>query len=280
MAKIKPRSSLFGYMTTVFTGVVFTFLVYGNAHHAIAESLSDKPYNAKTVEECIHEKECVWSVFSGQLFNISDVSNDYPRSGLVRMRGKIAIMFAGNHAYGKYVNYFVSIAKELGPYADLPIDVLAQPYNHYIAITDDIDQEFSRIMPKLAELNALGYASGTFELYKEKGCISFYITGADGGYITQVFTIIDTRKKQVEACMAQNFYASYGPAIVKHEFSGITDLKNIHFTKIDKFVLFLLYQSEFKGGQSFEQVKAVFEELYEAKKEIFLMKLDQEGSVK
>ena len=98
--------------------------------------------------------------------------------------------------------------------------------------------------------------------------------------ISTVLTIVDTNSREAEYCMITHFYSGFGfwGYDTKQPFSFLSGKtpSETQFTKLDKFMLFLLYQPEFKSGQQAKDIKRVFENIYPKTKEKFLEKFNDQ----
>lgn len=276
------------FKSVLFTAVLISCLSLSPIRIANAEEPAEqKPYKATTVDECIQEEACVWHAFYHQVFRQETYSPIHEKAlqmrRLGKWAGKINITFVGNQTYGRHLNHFVEIVKDIGPFANLPIEILANPSNYYIVISNEIDKEFAIVEKVLNKTFTHGEARKAYEYSRNKsnGAFTINLLNPNSENIYSSLTFVDTNKvHNIANQLAVYFYVSYGLTgnIKGFDFSlmGQLDSGDIAFTDLDKFVLYLLYQPEFKSGQNIDEAEKIFKKIFEMKKESFLILLSKQ----
>tara|TARA_B100001989_G_C24533275_1_gene462878 strand:+ start:286 stop:1077 length:792 start_codon:yes stop_codon:yes gene_type:complete len=242
----------------------------------------EKPYKATTVDECIQEKECVWFAFEKQLRADSEATGIYKRNYILKWNKSIKFSVRGKNAQ-KFLPLIVDVSKQLAPFIPININVNHES-NFRIIYTDDIDKTFANIEPHLEQNMATkGSIRKWYEEIKSRAEGAVGLVLSDGSNLKNlgaVLTLIDINHPAAKHITAMEYYSAFGLGgyLEDQPFSLLSDKTktNIKFTKLDKFLLFLLYQPEFKSGQSFEEVKDIFDKIYENTKTKFLEKLQQQ----
>jgi len=253
---------------------LFSFLVLGlgSVSAQAQEPSSNKPYKATTVDECIQEKECVWYMFINQIYKLSSFEQVFARGHITKWSNEIRLAPSGKNEK----NYLKSIAEaveELSPYLKYEVKTVSSKPNYQIIIANDIKTEIGRLEKALGNIlgqNAKGIIGGVERSYE--GCFTILLDNQRTKDIILAFTLVDAHYKDVKHCIAIEFYSALGFAgSLKHQqFSFLGDKSYGHFTKLDKFLVYLLYRDEFKSGHSFEQTTKIFNKIFTNAKKDFL----------
>lgn len=242
---------------------------------ANAKSPPTKPsYNAKTAEECILEKQCAWYAFGLQLGIFDYVQWVKVGKALRKWEHDLPVGVKGN-GYS-FLPTLADVSKQLDIY--FPFEMRVDSYNprYLITITDDVDSTFDTWEKRLDESMGQGRSRLLFNKMKtdKMGCLSFHGQNKLTQDISSVFTIIDTNHPHAEYCMAVNFYDALGlyGYLETQPFSFLSDKnkKDIKFTDLDLFLLFLLYQPEFKSGMRATEIHDIYMKIYDRAKKDFL----------
>lgn len=146
--------------------------------------------------------------------------------------------------------------------------------------SDDVNRTFDLWEERLDKRTDDGKSRVLFNKIKDgyEGCLSLHTKNKETNNISAVFTIIDVKSHHAQYCMAANFYKALGLYGYSEgqPFSFLSDKnqQEIKFTKLDKFLLFLLYQEEFKSGMQQDEIKNIFEKVYDRSKKDFLQKIE------
>jgi len=242
---------------------------------ANAKSPPTKPsYNAKTAEECILEKQCAWYAFGLQL-GIFDYVQWVKVGKALRKWGQVLPVATGGQAQ-EYLPQFVNVSKQLGPYLKHGMTSDFKNPQYIVIFTDNVDRIFSLWEERLDMRMGKVKSRFIYDRIKRdyEGCLSFQTKNKLTEDISSVFTIIDTNSPYAEYCMAVNFYDALGlyGYLETQPFSFLSDKnkKDIKFTDLDLFLLFLLYQPEFKSGMRATEIRDIYMKIYDRAKKDFL----------
>ncbi len=234
-----------------------------------------RPYKATTVDECIEEKECVWHAFGSQL-GIFDYTK-WVISGKSLHKWNKDVRFSAIGNAPKYLGVLslraIEPLKRVFPYGITP----GKPPVYLMVFTDNKDVSLLEWQSKLSQ-RQLGQTRSKIKFNKmnnvDEGCYSLSMSHVGSNDISTVLTIVDTKSDNTEYCMVTHFFSAFGfwGYEKKQPFSFLSGsaAKKAQFTKLDKFLLFLLYQPEFKSGQQFPEIKKVFDSIYMDTKHEFL----------
>ena len=259
MVSINQRCSLL-----IFT--VATFLILGNMNFSKAESLSDKPYNAKTVEECIHEKECVWHHFllAIQAAPVKQAASEninlkkWTKPVRYRRVGKSEA--ASSQIINGHINQILPFFHQKFTAND--------KFNFLIVVTDDIEGElsgefkplFDQMFGKDAVLTA--YQRDVQE--NNKKCHYIHLQDSKKNFeIFSYFAFIQKDHSDIEACLKEVIYAGFGMSSLKFSPIVKTHSDSNTYSKLELVLLHMLYQDYFRSGMSLSQVRQVFDKIYE-----------------
>lgn len=98
-----------------------------------------------------------------------------------------------------------------------------------------------------------------------EGCYTTLMTEGDETGFTRAVTVIDVKNPDSTYCMITDLYHVLGfwGHLNDQPFSFLSNSsKDPKLTKLDKFLVFLLYQSEFKSGQQGIEIRKIFDEIY------------------
>ena len=237
---------------------------------------SARPYKATTVDECIREKECVWSAFEKFTINSEDVDPEVAQRVIRKWGEDIRIMLFGENAK-KYIGDIQKAIELVQPYFPYKIEIVDSKYNASIVLTDSIERDFEENYgPKLARM----FQTDNFQ--------RIYLWGKDNieGPL-QKMIFFDHYKDNQNLGVAFSFIKTDGDHTVEYLKANIFDLlhkevgsPDIEFskygiggvlpTKLDLLMMALLYDPRFYSGQSYRDVQATFEQAYPDVLESFL----------
>lgn len=233
-----------------------------------AEEKAPLPYKAKTDDECIQEKECVWHAFTNQL-GLRNYMQWVLRGKSIHKWNEDILFNTSGHD-SEYLPILDAIRSDLSQY--FPNKIYESNNSTFLIIfSSDVEKSFQAVAPKIDFVTGqAGKAQKLFEQAKRQyeGCLSLPVYNKETKDILSVLTIIDVNSRYVEKCMQVSYFESFGfiGYSSQQPFStlSVKSSEYVKFTKLDKFLLYLLYQPEFKSGQQLKQVKEVFDGIYES----------------
>lgn len=229
---------------------------------------SERPYKATTVDECIREKECVWTAFEKFTINSEDV-DPVTSSRVIRKWGEdIRIMLFGENAlqYKDDIQKSIELVK---PYFPYDIAIVDSRYNVSVVLTNSIEREFEdNYGPRLARMFQTDnfkkiYLWGKENIVGPLQRIVFFDHYNDNQNLGVAFSFIRTESDHTADYLKASIFdvlyqgigspdiefSKYGPGIAMP-------------TKLDLLLMALLYDPRFYSGQSYRDVKATFEQVY------------------
>ena len=189
--------------------------------------------------------------------------------------GQVLRVATGGQAQN-YLPQFVKVSEQLGPHIKHGMIADFKNPQYIVIFTDDVDRVFNLWEERLDESVGKGRSRIFFNQMKtsKAGCISFHGKNKLTQNISSVFTLVDTTSPEAEYCMAVSFYDALGlyGYLETQPFSFLSNKNHeeIKFTDLDLFLLFLLYQPEFKSGMNAKEVRSVFMEIYDRAKTDFI----------
>lgn len=245
----------------------------------ISPSKADAPpkkpaYKAQNAEECIQEKECAWYAFGLQMGIFDYVQWVKVGKALRKWGHDLPVSVKGNG--NSLLPTLADVSKQLDVYFPYEMKVDSYTPKYLLILTDNVDSAFNAWEKRLDESVGKGRSRILFNQMKtsKAGCISFHGQNKLTQNISSVFTLVDTTSPEAEYCMAVNFYDALGlyGYLETQPFSFLSNKNHeeIKFTDLDLFLLFLLYQPEFKSGMSAKEVRSVFMEIYDRAKIDFM----------
>lgn len=249
-------------MRLLILGFIAIISLVGCREGAAKDQSLEKLYKANTVDECIQEKECVWHAFINQIYESSYATNVLMRNHLSRWEGNIRSRVGGNKAK-EYIDKYIKFSKDLTPYISSKIDVDFLNSNYIIIFTDAFDQEVNNLLVSLEENKISSKVKNSIKnkTYKNNECLTVNLSSKNGESIIHSVSIINVISTDFDRCLAASIYSSFGMTgeIKNQDFSYFNEVRSDKsFTKLDKFLIFLLYQKEFKSGQNFKEVGKIF----------------------
>lgn len=230
-------------------------------------------YKATTVDECIHEKECVWDAFSKQLGMQNYVEWTARGKSLTKWNGDILFTVVdGENQHHDVLRKVFPQLLEFFPFEIKP----HENSNYEVIFTEDVEQAYFRVAPGLDRATSNGEAKKRWDIGKDdyEGCFSLTIENEENRSAAANLIIVDINYPHSEFCTAISVYSSLGFVgyLREQPFSFLSDKdqKNIQLTALDQFLIYLLYDENFKSGQNWYEVKKVFESIYEKKKNDFV----------
>lgn len=235
--------------------------------------LAQEVYKAQTPEECIKEKECAWIEFA-------------KRVGLLKYDGVSVRKKTVLHKWERDVNYDWSglssdQASKLANY----LSQLAAVFSHRLKKDDDPDLLFlvSKNLEK-AYAHSLIHQKypnpfskkGVYTVMNKNGhpsCYNLRILAPDYNQ-KAVVSLVNSSSLSIDRCLKLSLYNSLGfeGRLGGLPFSAFSEDEPevIDFTALDKFLVELLYQPEFKSGMGINEARDVFKKTYEDALESFL----------
>jgi len=288
---LKPRRKLLDRVIVGFTIAGTIFFIWANCNHSIAKDTISKPYSAKTVDECIQEKACVWYAFD--LLVTQDYQNFTPESydrsynakkiykqrrdnwHLIKWVKKPKIAIIGNGAK-KYRTDIISFIKNIQPHFRKKVKIQNNYYNVVLIISDDVEREyFSDTYYPILKSN-FGPFLKLVEEKMGKKTICTYVPFENEEYeISLAVILIDSASKYRQQCI---FSALYGVLTYPYKSPGFSEenlhgLKHLSFiqrtllkpeiSKLDTLLMEIIHSDHLKPGMTYQEVKLSFEEAYQ-----------------
>lgn len=278
---IKKR--ILKFMAVLVVGIAL--LVYGVSVKAERKKLPI-PYKAKTVEECLWEKECVWYAFSGftSVKNLTEKKTAFiipekkaESAYFSKWNGAVTIMSVaqGREIFPEQIDEFIKRFQPVFPY---PITVKRGSHNFMIIFVDDFDRDISTTYRDA--LRGIFKSDLVYQVYHEVlsdddlGCFSFSLDDVDK--LTHVFEVALVNYNHGKAlyCLQDHFFKGlgFGGSVNHFPFSYVSGKAGAAqaFTDLDLFLVYLLYQPEFTPAMSEADMKSAFEKVYTKSLERFL----------
>ena len=269
---------------SLFFVLVFTIFISGSAHAA-----ETKSYKATTVDECLQEKECVWHAFSNQL-GLNDYSHWVVQGkSLNKWNTSIFISAIGNDAPKFLPDLYMSTVEPLNQVMPIQIKAAQNKDTQYLIVfSRDVQKSINEWAVKLQSLEIDQQRSkNKYNLNEgiKEGCYTTTFTEAGKKGITKGITFIDTSRKTARYCLSTHLFNMLGfwGYNDQQPFSYLSKNMNKKFelTQLDKFLIYLLYQPEFKDGQGSKEIKKVFDSIFDRSKNNFLkMSITEHGGIK
>ncbi|GJL86258.1 MAG: hypothetical protein DHS20C02_20330 [Micavibrio sp.] len=148
--------------------------------------------------------------------------------------------------------------------------------NHQIIFSNDVEKSYASVMPKLSGASASSgrvnsmfvQAKGVYE------CFSETLSRDKNHEVFAVLSLVDVKGRHAQYCSLIALYNSLGFAGKSgHQPFSILSDKTAQLTKLDKFLLYLLYRPELESGQNIKQVESIFNKVYEPAKIEFLKQI-------
>ena len=270
MTGIAKKSIYLGALLLCGFAVIFVY-----ASGAISKE-ADKPYKATTVEECIQEKECVWYAFSRQLG-----LDDYVRwmingKSLKKWDEPMGFRATANGPV-KPSDYLPELTEQVVKPLEKYLPFKIQPGGRYVVFfADNIQETIDEAAEDFKKIQIETQRSKS-QYNKDhggnEGCYTTLMTEKGRTGITRAVTFVDSKSDKAPYCTATHFYHALGfwGHLKGQPFSFLADGNSpVELTKLDKFLVFLLYQPEFKNGQNAKQIKRVFDQIFPSKQQQFL----------
>lgn len=233
---------------------------------------SEKPYKATTVDECINEKECVWYALSKHI-NLSDVeyveSEEERKKNAIVEKWKSPISIHFNGKYKKeHLLQFAKNVRELEPFVIEPISI-SKKHNLLVFFSDDFEEDITKNYRSLFKEMFFG-SDTVFNTYKSKYrqnavCLHVMIRNYETGEIHGGVIFINPNSDKRDHCMKSQIYYALGfkSAVTDFPFSTLSMQRGDGpYSKLDLFLMYLLYKPEFTSGSDMKQAKKSFEKIY------------------
>jgi len=223
-------------------------------------------YNAKTVEECIHEKECFWHHLLLAVQTSALHKQATKRINVRKWQQPVHFVRHGN-SEGVTSNYINGLMSQVIPVffnevTDTP------PYNYVIIITDSIEEElsgkykpyFDQIAGKDVTLNAYRIAA------KPRNEKCHYLLFQDPNNhlsIYSYYAFIQKDHPDIKKCLKETVYAGFGLQDISHSHIIKTHPDPNSFTKLELLIMYYLNQDFIKSGISYQEFQETFDMAYD-----------------
>ena len=247
----------------IFAFVCATFLAA-----QLARADAERPYKATTVDECIQEKECVWYAFSGLATRIKiPMSYKPPEEHRIRKwkRAAQATFATPDDNTRRYTPFLQELGTQIQPY--FPYDLfIPKPPNVFIFYSRDFKKDIEGVYKKdvhdifMRDFGADGYKK---LLQKNRQCFSYMKTYGQDRYEIGMAFIFVNPDKNPEKCVRSQFMSILGLDAYYKDFPfSVTGPNHDDFTKMDLFLIELLYKPEIKPGMASVELRQVFDRIY------------------
>lgn len=229
---------------------------------------SERPYKATTVDECIREKECVWTAFEKFTINSEDVDPEASNRVIRKWGEDIRIMLFGENAlqYKDDIQKSIELVK---PYFPYNIAIVDSRYNVSVVLTNSIEREFEdNYGPRLARMFQTDafqriYLWGKANIEGPLQSIAFFDHYTDNQNLGVAFSFVKTGTVNSEDDIKSSIFD------ILHKEVGSPDIEFSKYgpggvlpTKLDLLMMDILYDPRFYSGQSYRDVQATFEQVY------------------
>ena len=244
----------------------------------LKEKAEEKSYKATTVEECVQEKECVGNIFALRATRIlSRLNREMGNSTLHKWSRPIRLDLKGDPKWiSKYRSVVQAKVDQIEHYTPLEIE-FNETENFVIVFSKDFKRDIEvtyRDEFYKGLLQILGEERLENLLNKVDDCFVFTLTNPayDPNDIRAVLSFVNPTKKP-ERCIKEHFLTGVGLNTTLEKFSGNFKTDNPNdFTKLDLFMLSLLYHPEMKQGLSLVKINYLFDAIHDQELEKFNLK--------
>lgn len=245
-------------------------VVTATACRAESDSRSELPYEAVTVDECIHEKECVWYYFEKMIDRAKfGEKND---GNLARWATDIKFGVLGYPTIPVKQNIHDAF-NQISSFFPYKIEESVTGLNTLVLISDnfqeDVNGKYKKILMTMFKSDMfIKIFNMTYAVADApESCISFPFFAENKEYLGNVI-LISPDKKKLSQCAALHTLRTVGLA------GGSEDLplsanseaanggKNT-LNKLDLFLVYLLYSDTFKTGMPIAEVEMAFNNGYQ-----------------
>lgn len=229
---------------------------------------NNPPYKAKTTDECIRERDCVWYAFS-KLANFRTMPN-----GSVRLISKwhenIQIVIIDD-IDGSGAQKILDTINYIQPHIPYKISI-EKRFNVLILFSDDIVND---VLYKYRDEFRKTYGSDMVaeavirNRTKNPGCFYAIAQLKDGGYVGGAVIISSRDEENSYQCIRNSVVkvAAFQNPIHNFPFSvaNFPEIKGQMPTKLDSILMDMLYDPRFDQMKSANQAEHVFDEIYKEK---------------
>lgn len=252
-----------GHIKTISAGLFLAVCIFFSITPTSTAAQDPKPYTATTVDECIHEKECVWYLFINHGFK---TMLKYP---FVSWKQPANYGFVGGEPGLELSKQFIKHTYFLLPYFPYEIEV-GKSINTIVIFTDNTEIALKETYyQSLSSVYSDELLNKIYNKHKDEDCFAVRIPDLESGTeIKTALVVINHNSQVLDTCikaMAYNVLA--GGALINSSFS-ILDVSNFNgtqrgeITRLDKFFLHLIYHPEFNQAATLKELPKEFQKIY------------------
>jgi len=233
----------------------------------------DKPYKATTVDECINEKECVWYAFEKHItlsdFETVEYSSLKDEKVSISKWEEPVTVYFNDQSNKQHLLQVAKALKQIEPYFGQPISI-DKNYNMLIMFSDDFEKDITVKYRRF--FNVMFDGDKVFNWYQTYGrrkevCFDLSIDNTESFNVTGNIIFINKKSRLFDYCAFSTIYSALGlsSAIDDFGFSFFSSKgkgTENELTKLDLFLIYLLYQPEFQSGMGPVEARSIFDEIY------------------
>lgn len=232
------------------------------------------PYKAKTADECIQEKECVWYHFilAAQASPLDNLFSE--NLNIKRWETPVRMKFFSKDnlvSEKKVDSYF----RQLAPFITRQM-LVHKKYNYLIMETDNIERElaveFDGTFKIFFGANPVLKAFQESKDPEKNNCHYVHVQNPQkNNEIYFYLGFVNKDNPHFQRCVKELFYTGFGLSFYPDGTLLDETKETDQYSKIQLFVLLLLYQDEFKSGMSYADLKQNFDDAYQKTLDLVLL---------
>lgn len=229
---------------------------------------NNPPYKAKTTDECIRERDCVWYAFS-KLANFKTMPDSSVR--LISKWGRDIQIVAIDDNDGRGVQKIQETINYIQPHIPYKISI-EKKFNILILFSDDIVND---VLYKYRDEFRKTYGSDVVaeavirNRTKNPGCFYAISHFKDDGYVGGAVIISNRDDENSTQCIRNSVVKVVAFENPIHNFpfsvANFPEIKGQMPTKLDSILMDMLYDPRFDQMKSANQAEHVFDEIYKEK---------------
>lgn len=244
-----------------FLNYIFIVVLCLGSVQAFAAEKSDKPYKARTADECIHEKECVWYVLDKYTLRPNQTEGDDEK--LILWTRDVRVITIDDKAVATSLRS--EVAEFLKPInAITPMDVrVDKTANIFLIVTDDIvgsyRSHYFSLFDKVLSAYDMRRKGMSINAIAEVDmpCVSINNIGIATQSYSNVIVFIRTRNLS-QNCWKLALYGGLGAQNVVDVFPQ----KGTDLNALQLFIIEILYHQKVKSGMTIGAFKNAFDDVY------------------
>ncbi len=252
----KPVLSVFIFLMVLVVGSI-------ELNYRYHSYIRANPYKAKTAEECIDEKECVWHVFQKVVLARPLITEQKDR-WVSKWGNDISVRLIKGRAYEDRVQ---KVIDRLSGYFPYEINIEEPPSMNIVFSSDYNETFYGHLAKDLIE--TAGFSDEIYNLFakipEDSGCFDFSRTVKETYNTGLVVSVIDENSDRLDACIYLVFFWSLGfeakESDVKFSFLNRNG-KLGEPTVLDLFLVKLLYQQDFYPTMPRSDIEQAFDRAY------------------